>query len=93
MLKENLTRCGKSEQHLHSNIFICALINRVASNKKPRTVAGSVVEMFCNYYAVFLRLAMPTNPITPELNNQAAAGTGTADTPTVKSSPHISAWS
>ena len=60
----------------HSAQMRTAPLRAVAADKN---VAG---------YA-FLRLAMPTRPSRPEPKSQTAAGIGTADTPTVKESPHI----
>jgi hypothetical protein len=84
-------RIGALESDLALFVFCVNAIqgqHMEVEHEKTRSVAGVVARLF---YA-FLRLTIP-KPSRAEPKSQTAAGTGTADTPMVKASPHISAWS
>jgi hypothetical protein len=79
-------------EHVISPVLLSSAKRRPLAQCKTATEAAVSVDKVVTVYA-FLRLAMATNPIRPEPKSQTAAGAGTADTPTVKASPQINAWS
>jgi hypothetical protein len=54
-------------------------LDALKAQKTPLDGGASMFDCDC-YYATFLRLDIPTNPIKAVPNSQTAAGIGTADT-------------